>query len=570
MKETTNANVGNDRRETNGSSDPLSSAPVASDAPQRERGQSPLPAAERSSAARSARDARMLPQLLTAAARAAPPVLVFSLLAAIGYWGHRNEWTIPAFSEWTGSAAAPAEGWCAEHGVPEAICISCRADLMPKSQLYGWCREHGVAECVLHHPQLAQLGEAPTISPDDFARARAALALRDRAENDPLCKLHLRRIQFASREAAEKTGIDIGLVGRGRVVETIRAVGEVTYDPTRVTRQASRAAGTVWRVEKNVGDSVNAGDVLALVDAAAVGQAKAELQQAVAQYNLHSQTLGRLERLEGVIAGRRLPEAASQHEQSAAAVRKAAQTLVNLGLPITPDELSGQSGQEVAARLHFLGLPAVIAGQLDSRRTTANLLPVLAARDGVVVSRDVVAGEVVDTTRTLFTVVDNSRMWLMLDIPLEDARYVTVGQRVEFRPDGDRGEQVGQITWISTRVDSETRTINVRAELPNDDGRLRDESFGAGRIVLRDEPNAIVVSKDAIHWEGCCHVAFVRDKDFLAEESYKVFHTRMVRPGVTVADRTELIAGLLPGEVVVTQGSGALRAELLKGNLGAG
>jgi multidrug efflux pump subunit AcrA (membrane-fusion protein) len=116
----------------------------------------------------------------------------------------------------------------------------------------------------------------------------------------------------------------------------------------------------------------------------------------------------------------------------------------------------------------------------------------------------------------------------------------------------------------------ETRTVKVRAELPNNDGHLRDETYGAGQIVLREEQDAIVVSNEAVHWEGCCHVAFIRDKDYMKKDSYKVFHTRMVRPGVTNGDYTEMIAGLLPGEVVVTKGSGVLRAELLKGNLGAG
>jgi hypothetical protein len=44
----------------------------------------------------------------------------------------------------------------------------------------------------------------------------------------------------------------------------------------------------------------------------------------------------------------------------------------------------------------------------------------------------------------------------------------------------------------------------------------------------------------------------------------------MVRCGVTNGDYTEIIAGVLPGEVIVTKGAGVLRAELLKGNLGAG
>ena len=88
--------------------------------------------------------------------------------------------------------------------------------------------------------------------------------------------------------------------------------------------------------------------------------------------------------------------------------------------------------------------------------------------------------------------------------------------------------------------------------------------------MLRDEPEAIVVPSSAVHWEGCCFVAFVQDKNYSKKGSYKVFHTRMVRPGVTRGDTTEIIAGLLPGEVIVTKGSGILRAELLKGNLGAG
>jgi multidrug efflux pump subunit AcrA (membrane-fusion protein) len=119
-------------------------------------------------------------------------------------------------------------------------------------------------------------------------------------------------------------------------------------------------------------------------------------------------------------------------------------------------------------------------------------------------------------------------------------------------------------------VEVGTRTIRVRGELANEDGSLRNETFGAGEIVLREEPNAVLVPSTAIHWEGCCYIAFVRDKDWFQEASYKVFHTRSVRPGAVMGDYTEVIAGLLPGEVIVTKGSGILRAELLKGNLGAG
>lgn len=499
-----------------------------------------------------------------------PTLLVIGALTAIGYFGHHHGWQIPKFSELTGNEEVAGIPWCDEHGVPEAICVACNAELMPKGTLHGWCKEHGVAECLLEHPELAQLKNGASLSPDDADRAARALATRDRTKNDPSCKLHLRRIQFASTEAADKAGIDIGLVDRGRIVETISANGEVRYDPTLVTRLASRAAGTAWQVKKGVGDPVGEGEMLAMVDAVVVGQAKAELLQAAAQLNLHDQTVQRLSSLGNVVAGSRLLEAEAAREEAEAAVRKGIQILANLGLTIGLDDVRGKSGSEIASRLNTLGLPSAEMREPGSGRTTGNLIPILSPRDGIVTARDVVEGEVVDTTRTLFTIVDNRRMWLLLDVPLEDARYVKAGQRVFFRPDGGVYEHSGQITWISSHIDGETRTVKVRAELPNPEGNLRDESFGAGRIVLREETDAIVAPNEALHWEGCCYVAFVRDRNYLEKDSYKVFHTRMVRPGVTNGDYTELIAGLLPGEVVVTKGSGVLRAELLKGNLGAG
>jgi cobalt-zinc-cadmium efflux system membrane fusion protein len=129
----------------------------------------------------------------------------------------------------------------------------------------------------------------------------------------------------------------------------------------------------------------------------------------------------------------------------------------------------------------------------------------------------------------------------------------------------------GTLIWISTTADPQTRMVAARAELPNPQGRLRNETFGAGRIVLRDEKEAVVVPNEAVHWEGCCHVVFVRDKGFFdSENSPKVFHVRTARLGGKNEKYTEVIAGVLPGEVVASKGSDVLRAELLKNSLGEG
>jgi multidrug efflux pump subunit AcrA (membrane-fusion protein) len=113
--------------------------------------------------------------------------------------------------------------------------------------------------------------------------------------------------------------------------------------------------------------------------------------------------------------------------------------------------------------------------------------------------------------------------------------------------------------------------VRVRAELPNPDGGLLNETFGTGSIILRDEPKAITVPNEAVHWEGCCHVVFVRDKHYFdSPDSFKVFHVRSVRLGAKNDKVTEIIAGVLPGEVVATTGSDVISAQLLKNNLGEG
>lgn len=509
--------------------------------------------------------------LLGSLLRGIPTLVILGLLAGLALWGHNHDWQAPKFSELVGNQEIQGVLWCDDHGVPEADCISCNAELMPKEELYGWCAEHGVQECVLHHPQVAQLSEDAVFDPTDFERAARALAVRERTKNDSACKMHLRRIQFTSIAAVNLVGIDINLVDRGPVIETIKTTGEIVYDPTRVAHLSSRAKGTIWAVNKNVGDQVKQGDVLALVDAAEVGQLKSQLLKAKTQLDLATKTFQRFLKLGGdIIPEQKIQEAKAAESASEFQLESTVQALANLGLLIDFDTIVGQPLAEVRANLRLLGIPTAITESLDASRTSTNLIPVVSPRDGVVVMRNAVAGEVVETGKSLFTVANTKQMWLLLNVRLEEAERVTIGQKIVFHPDGSQRQATGNVTWISTEVDSETRTVRVRGELANVNGRLRNETFGAGEIVLREVEDAIIVPSDAIHWEGCCHVAFVRDKDYFKDGSYKVFHTRSVRPGVKMGKDTEVIAGLLPGEVIVTAGSGILRAELLKGNLGAG
>jgi cobalt-zinc-cadmium efflux system membrane fusion protein len=412
----------------------------------------------------------------------------------------------------------------------------------------------------------------PRVTPDALERARRALAFADRPENSRKCKLYLRRIQFASEEAVAKAGIDIAPAWETPVTESVTANGEITYDQTRVARLASRVRGAVWRVDKTLGQAVKKGDVLALVDGAEVGKAKAEFLQAAGQVAVRTKTVDRLRPLyaSGATSESAMRAATAALQEAQVRLLAAEQSLTNLGLPIRAEDVKGLEPPALARRIRFLGLPPATVTALDSKTATANLLPVVAPLEGTVVKREVVAGEVVDDTKTLFVVADTRRMWLTLHVRQEDAGRLALGQPVRFRADGGSGEAEGKLTWISTAVDRKTRTVKVRAELDNPRGQLRDATFGSGRIILREEKEAVVVPSEAVQWEGDCHVVFVRDKDYLDRGAFKVFHTRTVRPGARDGGNTEIIAGVLPGELVVTRGSGVLRSELLKNNLGEG
>lgn len=505
--------------------------------------------------------------------RTGPTAAVVAGLVLLAAWGHTSEWTIPKFSALFGGSAAEVSDWCEEHNVPESKCVECNKALCPPGADYGWCPVHGVMQCPLEHPDIAQLKAQPAITPAMLERAQRAIALRPRQENNSRCNLHMKRIQFASAEAVEKVGVDIALVAERPVVETIAANGEIGYDQTRMAHFSSRVPGTVWRAQKQVGDLVAKGDVLALIDAADVGRLKSEFLQAVSQVRLAQDNVERLRPLAGnAIPKRTFIEAQTEAEAARIQLHRAQQALVNLGLPLEADEFANLSSDEIAKRIQFLGLPQELAASLDAGETTSNLLPLRSSLDGVVVDRKAVDGEVVDSKSTLFDVADTSRLWLTLNVRQEDAKYISRGQTALFHSSDSANEPdtKGSVGWISTDADDVTRTVKVRVDLANADGRLRANTFGTGRIVLREEPKAIVIPSEAIHWDGTCSVVFVRDKNFMKADAPKLFHVRSVRTGVKDGATTEIIAGLLPGEVIASKNSVVLEAQLLKSTLGAG
>ena len=504
---------------------------------------------------------------------------VVGVAAGVATLGRATGWQLPKASALLREARAEADDWCQEHGVPESACVECLPTLLPRSPAYKPCKDHDVADCPLCHPDVAQLPAGPAVTAADRDRAARALAFAPRPENDPKCKKHQRRLQLASDELATRLGIGFAPAARGPVEEVVAATGATEYDPTRVARVTPRVGGTVWRVERQAGDRVRRGDVLALVDSAEVGKAKAEFQQALVQRDLRRETLDKLRPQAGsTVPGKDLRAAEAAALEADLREAAAELALSNLGMPVRADDVRGLSPADLAGRMQFLGLPESLVYDLAGHTASSNLLAVTAPLDGEVVSRSATAGERADPTKPLFTVADTARMWLTLRVRPDDADRVRPGQPVRFRHPGHTGPaewDSGTVVWVSPAADEKTRTVPVRVDLPNPSDRHHAHTFGTAEVVIRHEPDAVVVPSGAVHWEGCCHVVFVGDKDYAKLDAPKVVHVRKVRPGATdvptpLGPVTEVVVGLLPGEWIATTNSGLFRAELLKNDLGAG
>lgn len=497
-----------------------------------------------------------------------PTLLTFGMLIVIGWLGHHSGWKVPKASELRREVPTAHEAdWCAEHNVPESICVECNTKLLPKVEKPRWCKEHGVSECPTCHPELAQVtGEAKLPKYDTVA----AINQFERTESNSRCKKFLRRIQFESLATFDKSGIDVDVVTERPMVETLRINGELGYDQSQVAHLSTRSSGSVWKAFKTLGDEVRTGDVLALVDASVVGKEKSELGRAVVHLQLKKRTLDSLKGASGAVPDKQIREAESAYEEAQIGVTMATQALINLGFDV-PNGLTKLDAKQLTRKLQCLGLPDDLCESLSAKETmTMNLIPIVAPQDGVIVEMDLVAGEVVQPEKSLITLANLSRMWLTLHVKQEDSEKLSLGQKVKFRTDGSKREVEGRLSFISPAVDEQTRTIKVRAVLSNQDRVLKANSFGTGWIVLREEPKAITVPLDALQSDGDCQIVFVRGKEFLKQAAPEVFIPRQVRIGVKTDTHVELLAGVLPGEVVATKGSASFRAELLKSSFGEG
>jgi cobalt-zinc-cadmium efflux system membrane fusion protein len=369
-----------------------------------------------------------------------------------------------------------------------------------------------------------------------------------------------KRIRFANPETLAKSNIKAREVASMPFPEYVVANGSIDYVKTRMAQLSTRAPGVVWQVLAKVGDYVKESDTLAIVESVDVGKAKSDFLQAVVQFELKEKILSVSKNLDSVIARKEIVELESRLREARIQKVNAQQTLINLGLPIDINEYLGLSDEELVRKLHTLGLPDTWAPKFDPARTTANLVPLKAPFAGQVIGTDLVKGEAITPGQAKVVIANTEAMWIVLDVGIEDAFRVRLGQEIVFRPDGFHDQEVAStVSWISTEADPKTRRVQVRAEVKNPTGALRANTFGAGKVKVREEPNALAVPNEGLHWdlETKTHLVFV-------SVDGQSFDPRPVRLGARTETMTEVFGELRAGDRIAVEGSYLLKSELLR------
>ena len=336
----------------------------------------------------------------------------------------------------------------------------------------------------------------------------------------------------------ESAGITINTVGPREMVTTLDLPGEVRADETRVAHVVPRLPGVITTVLKREGDHVRKGEVLAVLDSRDLADAKSAYLAAIQRFEFARVTRDREETLwkKKISAEQDYLEAKRGFDEAELNQKLAAQKLVVLGLP---------SG----------ALPGLQSAPAESMARYEIRAPL----NGVVIERNVTAGEAVTAEEGIFTVGDMSSVWVDITVYARDLGAVHEGQQATVQSTDLASEASGRVSYVGPLVGQETRAATARIVMPNPGGRWRPGLFVTVRLVRDATTVPLAVSADAIQTFRDWQVVFVKYGDW--------FEGRPLELGRSDGQWVEVLKGLSPGEQYAAANSFAVKAEI--GKLGA-
>ncbi len=336
---------------------------------------------------------------------------------------------------------------------------------------------------------------------------------------------------------------------RQAVTRTIVAIGELVAREDATL--SVKVSGRLHRIEVDLGDSVDLGQLLAQVEPRdyelELRQAEAFLAQARARLGLplhgEQDDVDPAETSTVQQARARLVEAQLNRERFG--------KLAEQGILAQSELEAAEAAYEVASNVHRNALEEANnrLAQLLQRKVEVEIAQkrlvdssVLAPFAGTVLERRASVGEYLPVGTPILTLVATDPLRLRLEVSEREAGVVGVGQPVRILTDGQPTDYTGAIRRVSPSIDSSTRMLKVEADLPND-GSLRPGAFVQAQITVAQDENTITVPPQAL-------VTFAGiEKVFVIEAGKAV--ERNVTTGRRCADWVELVHGIGDGEVVI-------------------
>ncbi len=315
-------------------------------------------------------------------------------------------------------------------------------------------------------------------------------------------------------EKQQLIGVRTASVRRGRLKRTIRTVGRVAIDETRLSRVHTKVEGWVEEVYGDfTGKLVRKGQPL---------------------FTLYS------------------PELVSTQEEYLIARRGRAalkdSTYANVS------ESSEALLRATRQRLRLWDITEEQIQQLEETGKVQRTLTIHSPATGFIHRIDIFPQTFVKPDKVLYEIANLSRVWVHADLYEFEAAYVRHGQRATMRLSYAPGKVYrGQVTYIYPTVDPQTRTTRVRLEFRNPGFQLKPEMYTDVELQV-DYGKHVVIPSEAILDSG------VRKIVYVVQDS-GVFEPREVETGPAFDGQTAILHGLEPGETIVTSGNFLLDSE---------
>jgi Cu(I)/Ag(I) efflux system membrane fusion protein len=153
-----------------------------------------------------------------------------------------------------------------------------------------------------------------------------------------------------------------------------------------------------------------------------------------------------------------------------------------------------QTVESAREKLRLWGLSVEQISEIETRGEPTDHMTIYAPTGGIVVEKHVAEGMYVGVGTRIYTIADLSRVWVLLDAYESDMSWIRYGQEVEFETVAYPGEIFsGRVTFIDPVLDARTRTVKVRVNVENPDGKLKPQMFvravarahvaGGGRVM---------------------------------------------------------------------------------------